>query len=434
MSKTVLEIRNLSKLYRLGEIGTGTLSHDLNRWWAKVRGKEDPHAPIGQTNYRDQSSKSNFVWALKDVNLDVYEGEILGIIGTNGAGKSTLLKLISRITAPTTGRIRIQGRIASLLEVGTGMHPEMTARENIFLNGAVLGMRRHEIARHLDDIIDFAGCRMYVDTPVKRFSSGMRVRLGFAVAAFLEPEILIVDEVLAVGDAAFQRKCLERMEDLSTNSGRTIIMVSHNSTAMASLCHRGVLIENGHVTSIGPIHQVIQTYKNSGGSSVTHWHGPSGNDEVQLQEVWVRPSGGRDVWDAGLELEVGGILDIYKPTDGLAFGFRLLSDYGGELALSLFDDAETGVAETIQPCRLTQRWRIPAQTLSSGRYRIAFTVHRMNDKPIHRLPLGELVFELENFTGLGRRYPIENKRGFDSLFRPAWGAERELAALPVSEE
>lgn len=260
MPRTVLEIRDLSKLYRLGEIGTGTLSHDLNRWWARMRGKEDPFSLVGQVNRREKASVSKFVWALKDLSCEVQEGDIVGIIGANGSGKSTLLKLISRITAPTTGSIRVRGRLASLLEVGTGMHPEMTARENVYLNGAILGMRRHEITRKFDDIVDFAGCRMYVDTPVKRFSSGMRVRLGFAVAAFLEPEILIVDEVLAVGDAEFQRRALNRIQELRTSQGRTILYVSHNLATVEEICSRAMLLEHGRIKLQGTTSQVISEY------------------------------------------------------------------------------------------------------------------------------------------------------------------------------
>lgn len=249
MKKNIaIKVENLSKQYRLGEIGTGTLSHDLNRFFAKIRGKEDPYSIIGQTNDRTATAESDYVWALKDINFEVQQGEVLGIIGNNGAGKSTLLKLISQITSPTTGSIKANGRIASLLEVGTGMHPEMTARENIFLNGAILGMTKKEIKAKFDEIIDFAGCQLYVDTPLKRFSSGMRVRLGFAVAAFLEPEILIVDEVLAVGDAEFQKKAIGKMKDISAGGGRTVLFVSHNMASVKSLCTRAILLENGTVT------------------------------------------------------------------------------------------------------------------------------------------------------------------------------------------
>ena len=262
MSNTVIKIENLSKLYRLGEVGTGTLSHDLNRWWARLRGKEDPFSLVGQVNDRTKKATTDYVWALKDINLEVIKGEVLGIIGTNGAGKSTLLKLISRITSPTIGTIKAKGRIASLLEVGTGMHQEMTARENIFLNGAIMGMKRHEIRQRFDDIIDFAGCAMYVETPIKRYSSGMRVRLGFAVAAFMEPEILIVDEVLSVGDAEFQKKAAGKLKDVSEGQGRTVLFVSHNMAAINKICTRGILIEQGKVACDGRVQDVVNTYLN----------------------------------------------------------------------------------------------------------------------------------------------------------------------------
>lgn len=255
-----IKLENISKQYRLGQVGTGTISHDLNRWWHRVRGKEDPYSQVGQENRRDQAAESEYVWALKDINLEVEQGEVLGIIGANGAGKSTLLKLISRITSPTTGAIKAKGRIASLLEVGTGMHPEMTARENIYLNGSILGMRRHEISRKLDEIIDFAGCQMYLDTPIKRFSSGMRVRLGFAVAAFLDPEILIVDEVLAVGDAEFQRKAIGKMQEVSHGEGRTVLFVSHNMASIEHLCERVCMLHNGTVEFTGDPREAITHY------------------------------------------------------------------------------------------------------------------------------------------------------------------------------
>lgn len=260
MSDNILEIENLSKLYRLGEVGTGTLSQDLNRWWANVRGKEDPYSKVGQLNDRNQDAKGDFVWALKDINISMKPGEVMGVIGKNGAGKSTLLKLISRITAPTTGEVRAKGRIASLLEVGTGMNQEMTARENIYLNGAILGMMKHEIRSKFDDIIDFAGCSMYVDTPIKRFSSGMRVRLGFAVAAFLEPEILIVDEVLAVGDAEFQRRAVGKIKDVSNKDGRTVMFVSHNMSSVKSICDRGIVLKQGRHVYSGTANEAVDYY------------------------------------------------------------------------------------------------------------------------------------------------------------------------------
>jgi len=241
---TVIKVENLSKQYRLGSIGTGTLTHDVQRWWASMRGKEDPFLKIGDENRRDGKGGSDYVWSLKDINFDVQQGEVLGIIGKNGAGKSTLLKLLTKVTAPTTGSVKIRGRVASLLEVGTGFHPELTGRENIFLNGAILGMTKQEVKNKFDEIVDFSGIEKYIDTPVKRYSSGMYVRLAFAVAAHLEPEILIIDEVLAVGDAEFQKKCLGKMKAIG-KEGRTILFVSHNIQAIESLCDRVILLNNG---------------------------------------------------------------------------------------------------------------------------------------------------------------------------------------------
>ena len=230
--KPIIKIQDVSKQYRLGLIGTGTLSNDLKRWYYRVRGKEDPFLKVGEVNDRAHKGDSNYVWALKDINLDILPGEVVGIIGKNGAGKSTLLKILSKVTGPTTGSILFDGRIGSLLEVGTGFHPELTGRENIYLNGAILGMTKREIRSKIDEIIDFSGCERYIDTPVKRYSSGMTVRLGFAVAAHLEPEILVVDEVLAVGDAEFQKKAIGKMQDVSRNDGRTVLFVSHNMNAV----------------------------------------------------------------------------------------------------------------------------------------------------------------------------------------------------------
>jgi lipopolysaccharide transport system ATP-binding protein len=255
-----IKVENLSKQYRLGQIGTGTLSHDLNRFWASIRGKEDPYSQIGSANDRTQKADSDYVWALKDINFEIEQGDAVGIIGRNGAGKSTLLKILSRTTLPTTGSVKMKGRIASLLEVGTGFHPEMTGRENIYQNGAILGMTRHEITRKFDEIVDFSGCEAYIDTPVKRYSSGMYVRLAFAVAAHLESEILIVDEVLAVGDAEFQKKCLGKMNDVAKGEGRTVLFVSHNMAAVKSLCNKGIVMSNGSSVFYGEIIKSIDYY------------------------------------------------------------------------------------------------------------------------------------------------------------------------------
>lgn len=260
---SVIKVENLSKIYDLGLVGTGTLSKDLNRTWAKLRGKPDPYATLVELNDRAVKSETNMVYALKDINFEVEQGEVLGIIGKNGAGKSTLLKLLSQITSPTTGDIKMKGRVASLLEVGTGMHPEMTAKENVYLNGSIMGMTRKEVSSKFDEIIDFAGIGKYVDTPIKRFSSGMKVRLGFAVAAFLEPEILIIDEVLAVGDAEFQKRAIGKMQDVSKGEGRTVLFVSHNMVAVKNLCSRCILITNGSLELNGPTNDVVQTYLTS---------------------------------------------------------------------------------------------------------------------------------------------------------------------------
>jgi len=279
-----IKIENVSKQYRLGEVGTGTLSHDLHRAWAKLRGKPDPFAKVGQVNDRtvpatdgkssnstlatsNSDASSAYAWALKDINFEVEQGEILGIIGRNGAGKSTLLKLLSRVTAPTTGTIKTKGRIASLLEVGTGFHPELTGRENVYLNGAIMGMTRPEITRRLDEIVEFSGCAKYIDTPVKRYSSGMTVRLGFAVAAHLDCEILVVDEVLAVGDADFQKKCIGKMQEVAKAVGKSVLFVSHNMNSIASLCHRGLLLDKGRCKPPTDIHSALDCYLSAGQQS-----------------------------------------------------------------------------------------------------------------------------------------------------------------------
>ncbi len=258
-----VKVENVSKAYQLGQFNTGALSQDLERWWALVRGKEDPFLKIGETNDRSVKGSSNIVWSLKDINLEIEQGGAVGIIGKNGAGKSTLLKILSRVTSPTSGIIRVKGRMASLLEVGTGFHPELTGRENIFLNGAILGMRKREIKKQFDEIVDFAGIERYIDTPVKRYSSGMYVRLAFAVAAHLESEILIVDEVLAVGDAEFQKKCLGKMGNISRGEGKTVLFVSHNMNSVANLCKRSIVLDRGMISMTGDTQKAIEFYRSS---------------------------------------------------------------------------------------------------------------------------------------------------------------------------
>lgn len=261
MTKSVIKVENVWKQYCLGVIGATTLRDDLKRRWARLWGKEDPTLTIDQTNRLADKATEPYTWALQDINIEIKEGEVVGIIGKNGAGKSTLLKILSKITPPTKGQVKIRGRIASLLEVGTGMHPELTGIENIYLNGAILGMSRREVRQKLDDIIDFAGIAKYADTPVKRYSSGMRVRLGFAVAAFLEPDILIVDEVLAVGDAEFQKRAVGKMKEVSSGQGRTVLFVSHNMASVQQLCHSGIVLDEGRVAYRSQnIHEVVQYY------------------------------------------------------------------------------------------------------------------------------------------------------------------------------
>lgn len=283
-----LKAENISKQYRLGQVGTGTLSHDLNRLWAQLLGKEDPYLKIGESNDRTTKGESEYVWSLRDINFEIEQGDAVGIIGRNGAGKSTLLKLLSKVTQPTTGKIYTKGRIASLLEVGTGFHPEMTGRENVFLNGAILGMTRKEITRKFDEIVDFSGVERYIDTPVKRYSSGMYVRLAFAVAAHLESEILIVDEVLAVGDAEFQKKCLGKMGDVSKGEGRTVLFVSHNMAAVKQLTSNCIMLSQGEIQCIGETDKVISYYAKSNTSEVhSSWIGSkiANSGEIEIKKV-----------------------------------------------------------------------------------------------------------------------------------------------------
>ena len=291
MSKVVIKVDSLSKRYRLGTIGTGTLSRDLNQWWAKFRGKEDPYSIVDKEGL-SYFNKDHF-WALQDVNFEVNQGDAIGIIGKNGAGKSTLLKILSRVTTPTAGEVRIKGRIVSLLEVGTGFHDELTGRQNIFLNGAILGMTKREIKSKLDEIISFSGVERHIDTPVKRYSSGMYVRLAFAVAAHLDPEILIVDEVLAVGDAEFQKKCLGKMNDV-VGQGRTILFVSHNMQAVNNLCSKAIWLQDGRICANGDCKSVVNNYLTVFQKKMWHQHWDSlenapGNASIKVLSVELIP-------------------------------------------------------------------------------------------------------------------------------------------------
>jgi lipopolysaccharide transport system ATP-binding protein len=341
---TVIKVENLSKQYRLGTVGTGALAHDMNRWWHRVRGKEDPYLKIGETNDRTTSGNSEYVWALKDINFEVKDGEVLGIIGRNGAGKSTLLKILSRTTAPTTGSVKIKGRVASLLEVGTGFHPELSGRENIFLNGAILGMTKKEIARKFDEIVDFAGVERYIDTPVKRYSSGMYVRLAFAVAAHLEPEILIVDEVLAVGDAEFQKKCLGKMKDVSEREGRTVLFVSHNLQAVQQLCSRILYLEKGQTSFFGHIKSGLEYYYQSIqmndkyefiSEKSDYFSGKAKLQEVKFSE---RGAGAKESLSLHKELEID--FQIMIPIQSINIALTIANLDGLKLFSETFTDEE----------------------------------------------------------------------------------------------
>jgi lipopolysaccharide transport system ATP-binding protein len=345
MNEVILKIENLSKQYRLGTVGTGTIRDDLKRWWYNLKGKEDPFLKIGDTNDRATKGTSDYVWALKDINFEVKKGEVLGIIGKNGAGKSTLLKILSKITAPTTGSIKSKGRIASLLEVGTGFHPELTGKENIFLNGAILGMTKAEITSKYDEIVEFSGCERYIDTPVKRYSSGMTVRLAFAVAAFLEPDILIIDEVLAVGDAEFQKKAIGKMQDISRGEGRTVLFVSHNMAAVRSLCTRGIVLENGCIVFDGSETEAVSNYLNSSSESLYYKNFKSKyyTNVFHLQKIYIKAKGkdSNTILDENDEIEFYTEINIKEGNETLHLTYLLKGDLGNELFT--FSNASTNI-------------------------------------------------------------------------------------------
>jgi len=364
-----LKAENISKQYRLGQVGTGSLTHDLNRFWHQIRGKEDPYLKIGDSNDRTQKGESEYVWSLRDINFEIEQGDAVGIIGRNGAGKSTLLKLLSKVTKPTTGRILTKGRIASLLEVGTGFHPEMTGRENVFLNGAILGMTRKEITRKFDEIVDFSGVERYIDTPVKRYSSGMYVRLAFAVAANLESEILIVDEVLAVGDAEFQKKCLGKMGDVSKGEGRTVLFVSHNMTAVKELCSKGILLNQGLLNYQGDVANTIMEYQKNSQKQSSYLHTGSmdsalGNENIRILEFFVKAlnDGFLDI-DSGVKVK----LKFYNFQENInldtTFELRTYEEsvvFHTGVLLSTQNDSRKG--------EYTVEFEIPKNLLNAGNY------------------------------------------------------------------
>ena len=379
---TVIKVENVSKQYRLGNVGSGTMRDDLTRWWYRMQGKEDPLLKIGSTNDRSQKADSDYVWALKDINFDVQQGDVLGIIGRNGAGKSTLLKILSKTTAPTTGSVKVKGRIASLLEVGTGFHPELTGRENIYLNGAILGMRKHEITRKLDEIIDFAGVERYIDTPVKRYSSGMYVRLAFGVAAHLESEILIIEEVLAVGDAEFQKKCLGKIGEVSKGEGRTVLFVSHNLAAVMALCNSCIFMEQGTISEFGVMNEVVNRYIESGNNNLaevarenikyTNYCEVAYFNSIRLMSE----NKATDSVKIGKEIFVEAEFIVTKNNVRVHPSFHLLDNFGNCI-LASFNGGSATIsldrlyAVPLKAGRYLTRMKIPANFLNANTYKIS---------------------------------------------------------------
>jgi lipopolysaccharide transport system ATP-binding protein len=367
---TAIKVENLSKIYHLGEIGTGTISRDIERFVkTKIFKQEDPFLKIGETNDRAVKGTSDVVYSLKDINFEIEQGDAVGIIGRNGAGKSTLLKILSRVTSPTTGKINIKGRVASLLEVGTGFHPELTGRENIFLNGAILGMRKREIDRKLDEIIDFSGVERYIDTPVKRYSSGMYVRLAFAVAAHLESEILIVDEVLAVGDAEFQKKCLGKMGEVSKGEGRTVLFVSHNMTAVYSLCSKGIVVESGIVNYNGGVIESINNYINIGRENRS-------SIEVELiklgiKDIYLKNDKGDKINDVSNLKQVCLVFELVQPLD-TAIGFTVFDTINSPLISGITSD------NSLNRGRSVLKIILPTHLLKNGDFRIEIGGNNIN--------------------------------------------------------
>lgn len=371
---TVIKVENLSKLYQLGSVGTGSLAHDINRVWHMIRGKEDPYLKIGEENNRTTKGSGDYIWALKDINFEVNQGDVVGIIGKNGAGKSTLLKILSRTTSPTTGSVKLKGKVASLLEVGTGFHPELSGRENIFLNGAILGMHKWEIKQKFDEIVNFSGVERYIDTPVKRYSSGMYVRLAFAVSAHLEPDILVIDEVLAVGDVEFQKKCLGKMQDVSRKEGRTILFVSHNMTAIKNICEKTMFMQHGKLVASGNTNQIIKqylSYETADNRKLNFASSPEapGNDFVRIKRIEAIP-----------EIQNGQPVTVHTPIDVEVEFWNEVDDKEINLSLHLNTmNYECVFNVGTKPCFLRKglhkaTCHIPGDLLNDGVYTIRIMV------------------------------------------------------------
>lgn len=417
---TAIEFNNVSKQYRLGLVSTKTLTHDLNRWWqTTILKKEDPYLKIGETNDRASKGNSDYVWALQNIDFKVEQGDVVGIIGKNGAGKSTLLKLLSKVTAPTTGSIRAKGRIASLLEVGTGFHPEMTGRENIFMNGAILGMTKHEIRSKLDEIVDFSGCERYLDTPVKRYSSGMMVRLGFAVAAHLDPEILVVDEVLAVGDAEFQKKAIGKMQDVSKGEGRTVLFVSHNMNSVRQLCKTGVILENGSVKYSGLVDQAVDLYLGEK-KSIHNYINPNPNDQDPLKYVVIQSISCKD--DRFTFSTVEPIsFDIILRANRSVKGCRV------NLTVDTMEDIPIGTVISADTFDIdkdevkTVRLTLTNHNLTLGDYKVSFSVGtgRYNEIINDFQIVGDAVyFNIEKYSSIDGQGYAQWLRQWGSIYMP----------------
>lgn len=417
-----IKFENISKQYRLGLVSTQTLSHDLNRWWKmNIRGKEDPYLKIGEVNDRAHKGVSDYVWALKDIDFEVQQGDVLGIIGKNGAGKSTLLKILSKVTAPTTGTIKARGRIASLLEVGTGFHPEMTGRENIFMNGAIMGMSKAEIKHKLDEIVDFSGVERYLDTPVKRYSSGMTVRLGFAIAAHLEPEILVVDEVLAVGDAEFQKKAIGKMQDVSRGEGRTVLFVSHNMGAIQQLCKKICVLDNGSVNFMGSVESGIELYLQNGEAfkfeNVQKQLEKQLKDEVlRLLDLNLSQDGkSKDTFYTNKPLEVYFKYEVFQLTKALRIGFDVIDLKTGTVVFRTFHDDHSESISFIDIGIYKSKALIPANLFIEGEYLLNVSIGIHNVRWIIFDTI-KISFSCLNINGVNKIYIDDHRPGIINPF------------------
>lgn len=416
----IIEIRDIGKKYSINrqkggyialrDVLTGIFKNPFR--FAKAKAKQ----------FVGIDSKEEF-WALRHVNAEIHKGEVIGVIGQNGAGKSTLLKVLTGITPPTEGEVILRGRVASLLEVGTGFHPELSGRENIFLNGAILGMSRREIANKFQEIVAFAGIERFLDTPVKYYSSGMYVRLAFSVAAHMDPDILLVDEVLAVGDAEFQKKCLGKMEEVTKESGRTILFVSHNMGAVQALCKRSILLDGGTIKAFDDTDKILELYSREyAGKEQKQWVGEAGDEQIRVTRTYIKSLDDAGVFHTAADVEIGIEGDILAVTKDLILGFSLFSEFGQKLAYCLYDDREDSAAPIVEPGHFLKRFVIPANSLGHGKFRIEFDVGVHNHKRVLRNE-GYLAFSMSKISGLGRRFPWREGLNMSSYFRPDWAVK-----------